>query len=254
MNPHGECVRGAGHRLDSQAFGIATSLPCCSTRRLRADTTTTGRTETAGAGHANGSPALRAGQMPTPGSEFSGPASDQTWACWTIWAPFGDGRFRWDCSHSKNWAGDPVSARWFGSSVPHQQRPSPLVHHEPLMIGTMNPLSWHFLRGSVVLIDDGRGACGPAWSIINRIRADCPHRCRQSRDGRRPSEDIEAGPGAGVPATAGVEPYSGAALDGWRRRDTNRRPEPGSEGSCRTDSDHAERRTAAASSSITMST
>jgi hypothetical protein len=38
-------------------------------------------------------------------------------------------------------AGDPVSARLFDSSVPHQKWPNPLVHHEPLMIGTMNPLS-----------------------------------------------------------------------------------------------------------------
>ena len=79
----------------------------------------------------------------------SGPESDQTYGCWTLWRPLGDGRFGWDCSHSKNWAGDPVSARWFVSSVPPQQWPSPLVHHEPLMIGTMNPLSWCF----AVLID-----------------------------------------------------------------------------------------------------
>ena len=79
----------------------------------------------------------------------SGPESDQTYGCWTLWPPLGDGRFGWDCSHSRNWAGDPVSARWFVSSVPHQQWPSPLVHHEPLMIGTMNPLSWCF----AVLID-----------------------------------------------------------------------------------------------------
>jgi len=71
-------------------------------------------------------------------------------------------------------------------------------------------------------------------------------RSRQSRDGRRPSEDIEADPGASVPAASGVEPYSGAALDGRRRRDTNRRPELVSERVRRTDVDHAERRTAAA--------
>jgi hypothetical protein len=56
------------------------------------------------------------------------------------------------------------------------------------------------------------------------LGADLPHRCRQSRDGRRPSEDIKADPGAGVPATSGVESCSAAALDGWRRRGTNRRP------------------------------
>jgi hypothetical protein len=36
------------------------------------------------------------------------------------------------------------------------------------------------------------------------LGADLPHRCRQSRDGRRPSEDIKADPGAGVPATSGL--------------------------------------------------
>jgi len=78
-----------------------------------------------------------------------GPASGQAQGCRTLWPPLGDGWFGWDCSHSKNWAGDPVSARWFVSSVPPQRWPSPLVHHEPLMIGTMNPLSWR----SAVLID-----------------------------------------------------------------------------------------------------
>ncbi len=153
MNPHGECDRGAGCLLDSEAFEVATFLTCCSTRRRCDDTTTVGRTSAAGAGDANGSLALRAGQMASPpgrqGSVSSGPASDQTWTCWTLWPPFGDGRSGWECSHSKNWAGDSVSAHWFVSSVPPQRWPSPLVHHEPLMIGTMNPLSWCF----AVLID-----------------------------------------------------------------------------------------------------
>jgi len=53
-------------------------------------------------------------------------------------------------SAGQHWVGDPESARWFVSSVPPQQQwPSPLVHHEPLMIGTMNPLNWCF----TVLID-----------------------------------------------------------------------------------------------------
>jgi hypothetical protein len=63
-----------------------------------------------------------------------------------------------------------------------------------------------------------------------------------------------ADPGTGVPATSGVEPYSGAPLDGGRRRDqTNRRPEPVDNVRDRTDADHAERRTASAAS-ITQST
>jgi hypothetical protein len=49
-----------------------------------------------------------------------------------------------------------------------------------------------------------------------------------------------------VPATSGVEPYSAAALDGWRWCETNRRPEPDNEAGHRTDSDRAERRTASA--------
>ena len=99
------------------------------------------------------------------------------------------------------------------------------------------------------LVDGGWGAFCPAWSTIERWEPTLPHRCRQSRDGRRPSEDITADPGAGVPATTGVEPYSAAALDGGRWRDTNRRPDPVSEKDRRTASDHAERRTASASAS-----
>jgi len=110
------------------------------------------RTSAAGAGDANGSLALRAGQMASPpGSKGLCPVpcvrSDMdlldTLAAVRRWS------VRLGSSHSKNWAGDSVSAPWFVSSVPPQRWPSPLVHHEPLMIGTMNPLSWCF----AVLID-----------------------------------------------------------------------------------------------------
>jgi len=54
----------------------------------------------------------------------------------------------------------------------------------------------------------------PAWSVIDRIRADFPHSRQRSRGGQRPSEDIKADPGAGVPAISGGVPYSGATIDG----------------------------------------
>ena len=75
------------------------------------------------------------------------------------------------------------------------------------------------------MIDGGWGAFRPAWSDINRIRADYPHSRQRSRGGQRPSEDIKAEPGAGLPATSGGEPYSAATIDGWRRCETSRRVE-----------------------------
>ncbi len=72
------------------------------------------------------------------------------------------------------------------------------------------------------MIDDGWGAFRPAWSVINRMCADCPRRCQRSKGGHWPSEDIKADPGAGVPAISGGEAYSGATLDGGRRCDTSR--------------------------------
>jgi len=78
------------------------------------------------------------------------------------------------------------------------------------------------------------------------LGAELPRRSRRSRDGQRPSEDIEADPGTGVPATSGVKPYSAAALDGGRWSGTNRHPEPVNEAGQRTNSDLAERRTASA--------
>jgi hypothetical protein len=62
------------------------------------------------------------------------------------------------------------------------------------------------------VIDGGWGAFRPAWSVINRMCADCPHRNQRSKGGQRPSEDIKADPGAGVPAISGDEPYSGMTL------------------------------------------
>ena len=113
------------------------------------------------------------------------------------------------------------------------------------MVAMMNPLNWHFLcREPVLLIDGGRGAWRPAWSVINRIRADYPHSRQRSRGGQRPSEHIKADPGAGVPATSGGEPYSGVVLEGWRRCDTGREMERDQKPGCRTGPLHTERRTA----------
>ena len=72
------------------------------------------------------------------------------------------------------------------------------------------------------MIDGGWGALRPAWSDINRMCADWPHRHQRSKGGRRPSEDIKADPGAGVPAISGGEPYSAVTFDGWSRCDTSR--------------------------------
>ena len=76
------------------------------------------------------------------------------------------------------------------------------------------------------------------------LGANLPRRSQRSRDGRKPSEDIKADPGAGVPATSGVEPYSAAALDGGRWCDTNRRIEGTLKPGWGTGPHHAERRTA----------
>jgi len=62
------------------------------------------------------------------------------------------------------------------------------------------------------VIDGGWGAFRPAWSVINRMCADCPHRHQRSKGGQRPNEDIKADPGAGVPAISGDEPYSGMTI------------------------------------------
>ena len=72
------------------------------------------------------------------------------------------------------------------------------------------------------MIDGGWGAFRPAWSVINRMCADCPPRRQRSKGGHWPSEDIKADPGAGVPTISGGEAYSGATLEGWRRCDTSR--------------------------------
>ena len=64
----------------------------------------------------------------------------------------------------------------------------------------------------LLVIDGGWGAFRPAWSVINRMCADCPHRHQRSKGGQRPNEDIKADPGAGVPAISGDEPYSGMTI------------------------------------------
>ena len=136
-----------------------------------------------------------------------------------------------------------------GAPGVNQSRTTP----QPTALGPPRPRPRRHQRGAGpcrCCRSPGRWRVGRLLSRLVHHRAlgaDLPHRCRQSRDGRRPSEDIKADPGAGVPATSGVESYSAAALDGWQRRGTNRRPAPVSERVRRTDSDHAERRTAAAS-------
>src|SRR5665213_4083395 len=72
----------------------------------------------------------------------------------------------------------------------------------------------------LLVIDGGWGAFRPAWSVINRMCADCPCRHQRSKGGQRPNEDIKADPGAGVPAISGDEPYSAVTFDGWSRCDT----------------------------------
>jgi hypothetical protein len=76
------------------------------------------------------------------------------------------------------------------------------------------------------------------------LGANLPRRSQRSRSGRRSSEDIKADPGAGVPATSGVEPYSAAALDGGRWCETNRRIEGTLKPGWGTGPLHTERRTA----------
>jgi len=97
------------------------------------------------------------------------------------------------------------------------------------------------------LVDGGWGAFCPAWSTIERWEPTSHTGAGSQGTAGGRARIIKADPGASVPATSGVESYSAAALDGWRRRGTNRRPDPVSEKDRRTASDHAEGRTVAAS-------
>ena len=160
-------------------------------------------------------------------------------------------------AHGKNWVGPaPFGRASWGPSVKEAGAPrtnQSLTTPQPTAPGPPRPRPRRHQRGAGpcrCCRSPGRWRVGRLVSRLVHHRAlgaDPPHRCRQSRDGRRPSEDIKADPGAGVPATSGVESYSAATLDGWRRRGTNRRPAPVSELVRRTASDHAERRTASAS-------
>ena len=93
----------------------------------------------------------------------------------------------------------------------------------------------------------GGAPVAPPWYTIERWEPTSHTGAGSQGTAGGRARTIKADPGAGVPATSGVEPYSAAALDGWRRRGTNRRPEPVSDWVRRTDSGHAARRTAAAS-------
>ena len=46
----------------------------------------------------------------------------------------------------------------------------------------------------LLVIDGGWGAFRPAWSVINRMCADCPHRNQRSKGGQRPNEDHKGRP------------------------------------------------------------